>query len=161
MARSRVAQLVRFTGYVPHHESVALVRRAQLLFLPMHDLPPGERSRIVPGKTYEYMASGRPILAAVPDGDARDFLEACGTALVVRPNDVRGMVQALDRAYDSWVAHEPVGEIDEDFLAQFDRRHLAGALADALRGALAATPTESGARDTAADESSLSQAGPR
>ena len=40
--------------------------------LPMQDLRAGVRATIVPGKTYEYLATGRPILAAVPDGDARD-----------------------------------------------------------------------------------------
>ena len=60
VARSRVAQLVRFTGYVPHHESVALVRRAQLLFLPMHDLPPGERSRIVTREDLRVHGIGAP-----------------------------------------------------------------------------------------------------
>jgi len=66
-----VSRLVRFTGYVFHSESIQLVRTADLLFLPMHNLPAGKRSRIVPGKTYEYMASGRPILGAVPEGDER------------------------------------------------------------------------------------------
>ena len=75
----------------------------------MHDLRPGSRARIVPGKTYEYLAAGRPILAAVPDGDARDFLSQCGTALLCRPDDVEGMVQQLDRAYNTWKNGRPIG----------------------------------------------------
>ena len=54
----------------------------------MHDLPEGFRARrIVPGKTYEYLAARRPILAAVPDGDARDLLaqDAGGDCSAVRP----------------------------------------------------------------------------
>jgi hypothetical protein len=68
-------------SYVPPAESVALIRLADLLFLPMRDLPPGVRVTIVPGKTYEYLASRRPILAAVSDGDARDLLESGGAFL--------------------------------------------------------------------------------
>ncbi len=34
------------------------MRSADLLFLPMQNLPPGVRATIVPGKTYEYLASG-------------------------------------------------------------------------------------------------------
>ena len=40
---------------------------------------PGVRATIVPGKTYEYLASGTTILGAVPEGDARDILEEAGT----------------------------------------------------------------------------------
>jgi glycosyltransferase involved in cell wall biosynthesis len=82
---------VRMLGYVEHPRAVSLMRSADLLFLPMHDLPRGQRATIVPGKTYEYLASGRPILAAVPDGDARDILTEAGSAFVCRPTDVESM----------------------------------------------------------------------
>ena len=68
------ASIVETPGYLAHDETVALLRSADLLFLPMHDLPEGRRATIVPGKTYEYLASRRLILAVVPDGDARDLL---------------------------------------------------------------------------------------
>src|SRR5207237_1794635 len=42
---------VQVPGYVSHSESVALLRSADLLFLPMHDLPTGVRAGLVPGKT--------------------------------------------------------------------------------------------------------------
>ena len=85
----------RLPGYLPHAEAVALIRSADLLFLPMHKLPDRMRATIVPGKTYEYVASGRPILAAVPEGDARDLLLAAGTGLVCDPDDVDAMVEII------------------------------------------------------------------
>ncbi len=89
---------VRTHGYLAHAESIDLIRSADLLFLPMHDLPTGTPATIVPGKTYEYLASGRPILAAVPDGDARDLLSAApATAFVCRPDDVAGMASIIER----------------------------------------------------------------
>ena len=81
-------------GYLPHRAVLELIRSADLLFLPMHDLPRGCRARVVPGKTYEYLAAGRPILAALPDGDARDLLESIPTARVCRPDDVDGLAAA-------------------------------------------------------------------
>lgn len=82
-------------GYLPHAEAISLMRSADVLFLPMHDLPPGTRARTVPGKTYEYLASGRPILAALPEGDARDLVAGQPRAWVCRPTDVRAMGDAL------------------------------------------------------------------
>ena len=88
---------VRARGLLPHAETVALMRRADLLFLPMHDLPPGRRAGLIPYKTYEYLAAGRPILAAVPDGDVRDMLAPLERASLVRPSDVDGMAAAIRR----------------------------------------------------------------
>lgn len=128
-----LSDVVRFAGYLPHRESLQLVRGADLLFLPMHNLPPGQRCLIVPGKTYEYMASGRPILAAVPDGDARDFLNRCGTALVCRPDDVAGMMQYLEQAYRAWRSGQAIGSLRQDFVDQFERHRLTSHLASAFR----------------------------
>ena len=78
------------------------------------------------------MASGRPILAAVPDGDARDFLSQCGTALLCRPDDVEGMVQQLDKAYNAWKHGRPIGPLNKEFVEQFEGRRLTAQLAQAF-----------------------------
>jgi glycosyltransferase involved in cell wall biosynthesis len=87
-------------GYVSHSSAVALMRTADLLFLPMHELEQG-RATIVPGKTYEYLAAGAPILAAVPEGDVRDALEAGGRTTFCRPRDVAALAVAVERAFDT------------------------------------------------------------
>ena len=56
---------------------------------------PGPAPRIVPGKTYEYLGSGRPILAAVPEGDARDLFTEAGGALICPPAGVDCLAQAI------------------------------------------------------------------
>jgi glycosyltransferase involved in cell wall biosynthesis len=122
-----------------------LVRTADMLFLPMHNLPTGKKSRIVPGKTYEYMATGQPILAAVPDGDARDFLEQSGTSFICRPDDVEAMVQILDRVYTAWKTGRSIVHPNREFIGQFTRRKLTIVLArtfDQLLGEQAPEPRE-------------------
>jgi glycosyltransferase involved in cell wall biosynthesis len=126
---SGVAKFVRFPGYLSHRDSVQMVRTADLLFLPMHNLIAGRRSRIVPGKTYEYIASGRPILAAVPDGDARDFLRQAGTAVITAPNDVDAMAGELHRIHEAWKNGVQLAEVDPEFIRKFDRVNLTKNLA--------------------------------
>jgi glycosyltransferase involved in cell wall biosynthesis len=116
---------VRFLGYVPHEQSVRLIRTADLLFLPLHDLPQGERLSIIPGKTYEYLASGTPILGAVPDGDARDLLASSGRVLLTRPSDSEAMADHL-RAELGKPARPHVAGSDFPWL---ERRHLTSELA--------------------------------
>jgi hypothetical protein len=109
------------------------MRSADLLFLPMHDIAPGRRATIVPGKTYEYLASGRPILAAVPAGDARDMLAGSPQARMCRPGDSAAIEAIIRAEVARWQEAGPVRtEVVPDLLARFDRRRLAGELAAAL-----------------------------
>ena len=116
-------------GYLAHASTIELLRAADLLFLPMHDLAEGLRARIIPGKTYEYLASRTPVLAAVPDGDTRELLEAAGNADVCRPTDVEAMSGAIERRVDNWRAGIEPPPPDPDLLRRFDRHRLTTELA--------------------------------
>jgi Glycosyltransferase Family 4/Glycosyl transferases group 1 len=141
--------VVRAHGYLPHDETVALLRSADLLFLPMHGLPPGTRARIVPGKTYEYLAAGPPVLAAVPDGDARDLLLRAGHADVRRPDDVAGLEAAVAAAVDRWLDGGERPRAKTDVVDRYERREQSKALAGVF-DTLAGEPHET--REPAAAE---------
>jgi glycosyltransferase involved in cell wall biosynthesis len=133
--REATARFVHSHGYLPHEESVAALRGADLLFLPMHNVPIGYRTRIIPGKTYEYLAAGPTILAAAPEGDARDILERSGNAVVTRPDDVPAMADAIVTQIERNGAGS--GTVDPSFLARYERRELTRRLAavfDSLTG---------------------------
>jgi glycosyltransferase involved in cell wall biosynthesis len=131
--------LIHEHGYLSHEDSVALVRSADLLFLPMQDLPAPARATIVPGKAYEYLGSGRPLLAAVPDGDARDLLTRVPWARVCRPADSEAMARIVGELVERKLANgrEPDGDVC--LVADYDRRALTGLLADVFDG-VAKTP---------------------
>lgn len=141
---------VRALGYLPHRETIDLLRSANLLFLPMQNLPEGVRATIVPGKTYEYLASGRPILAAVPDGDARDLLREAGNAHVCRPDDVAGMARAIALEVERWRTGASVPAPDPDVVARYERRRLTGELAALFDAVCAERSVAGGARSVAA-----------
>ncbi len=136
-SRSPVVQL---HGYLDHPETVALQRSADLLFLPMHDLPPGARTTIVPGKTWEYLASRNPILAAVPDGDARDVLTEAGSVLLTRPSDVGAMAEAIHGELGRVQANEPPRRPEADVVGRFAYPHLTRELATVFDAVLANAP---------------------
>ena len=129
VAVARRSPATRILGFLSHEDSRALVRTADLLFLPMHDLPAGSRATVVPGKTYEYVASGRPILAAVPEGDARDLLAAAGTATLCRPTDSGAIADAIVAAYERAQGGSPAPKVPEQLLGRNEYRSLARELA--------------------------------
>ena len=135
---SGIPQLVKLPGYLSHPESVSLIRGADLLFLPMHNLPDGTRATIVPGKTYEYMATGNPILAAVPEGDVKDFLQQCGTAFICKPDDVKGMIAILDKTFRAWQHGEKIVKFNNSFVKKFERKYLTSKLATFFNSVLQA-----------------------
>jgi glycosyltransferase involved in cell wall biosynthesis len=124
------SRLVRLVGYQTHEAAIALMRSADLLFLPMQNLPEGMRATIVPGKTYEYLAAQRPILAAVPEGDARDLLLDAGTAHLCAPDDVTAMAAAIEAQLGGTGALR--ARPPRDLLARIERRALAGEVAALL-----------------------------
>jgi glycosyltransferase involved in cell wall biosynthesis len=132
---------VKRVGYLSHTESVALMQSADALFLPMHDLAPGRRARIVPGKTYEYLGAGRPILAAVPDGDARELLLRAGNAAVCRPRDVSGLAEALRGLVAGRYPAEPLAGV----VGGYERRLQAQRMARILDGIAAPEPVSTAA----------------
>ena len=126
--------MFRAHGYLAHSKAIELMRSADLLFLPMQDLPSGTRAGLVPGKTYEYLASGRPILAAVPDGDARDLLAAAGDVYLCRPADVTAIVNAIEHAVGRWRTGASFLPRGPDVLAPYERRYQTRQLAALLDG---------------------------
>ena len=148
---ARTSPAVRLHGYVSHSEAVDLMRSADLLFLPMQKMPAGTRSGIVPGKTYEYLAAGRPILGAVPEGDTREILHAAGNAYVCEPDDVQAMTRAIEseRERRRAVGAAPFAA-SPDVLERFERRTQARRYAELLDAVTNEPPRES-ATDPAAD----------
>jgi CelD/BcsL family acetyltransferase involved in cellulose biosynthesis len=84
----------------------------------------------IPGKTYEYLRAGRPILALTPEGALANFLRRTGAGWVVNPKDDAGVLGAVRERYQQWKAGEPGPSADPRIVAGFDRRKLTSRLAE-------------------------------
>jgi glycosyltransferase involved in cell wall biosynthesis len=89
-----LAEVARFRGQVTYAESRALQAGAGVLVLLQASGPGYEVA--IPGKLYEYVASGRPILAFLAPGEAADLVRESG-GWVVPPDDERGAAEAFAR----------------------------------------------------------------
>ncbi len=127
---SSCKQIFVLTGYISHKESINYLFSANLLFLPMHGMARGCRATTVPGKIFEYMATGRPILAGVPEGDARDILMKSGLAYISPPDDTKSMLIGLKSIYCDWENNVNSYKPNWDYISTFDRKNLAKKLAE-------------------------------
>ncbi|MBL4806168.1 MAG: glycosyltransferase [Rhodobacteraceae bacterium] len=126
---SAVGHIVTFFGYVPHDQAVVKVKQADALFLPLHGAKAGRRSRIVPGKTYEYLATGRPILGCLPEGDARELIQKCEVGVVADPLCPEDIADGLIAVWEKAQSMKKDRQV-EPWIMEYERKALSLKLAD-------------------------------
>jgi glycosyltransferase involved in cell wall biosynthesis len=131
--RPALSSRIHRVGQVEHARAVAAMRSASLLLLVANTTPGAEAT--VPGKLFEYLALGRPILAICPpESSTADVLRQSGspTAYAAPPDDPAAIASALYAAFEAHRHASAAPHASEVTLSRFDRRALAGELAHIL-----------------------------
>ncbi|MDQ7040773.1 MAG: glycosyltransferase family 4 protein [Rhodothermus sp.] len=122
-------KVVTLRGYLPHHTAIAALKAADVLWLTVGEQPGA--AGITTSKLFEYIGTGKPILALMPDGEGRKILQAYGAAYLAPPHDVEAIARTMARLYADWKrAALPTG--NARVIRQFDRQKLTGKLATLL-----------------------------
>ena len=117
------ATQVEFRGQLDHASTIEGMRSADALLLVANTTPGAEAT--VPGKLFEYLAMGRPVLAvAPPDSSTADVLQQTGGGWLAPAGEPEAIASVLAQAFYD----RPRGA-DRRQVARFDRRVLAGDLA--------------------------------
>jgi len=117
--------------YLPHHEALARTRQATVMLLLVTQSD--KNLRILPGKTFEYMRTGKPILALGPKGGEVDrILTGSKTGTMLSYTDLQQVTSTLQRYFTEWqkngkVARPPVIRIQD-----YSRRALTQKLATVM-----------------------------
>jgi glycosyltransferase involved in cell wall biosynthesis len=96
-----VGDLVHHVGYMPRPEALKLQRGADALLL----ITSRDRCEAT-GKLYEYMASGRPVLALAEGNEAARIVAETNIGRLVAPDDVEGIAGALADTLDGALQRE-------------------------------------------------------
>src|SRR3954470_9332798 len=119
--------------YVARRRSLELQRDSEVLLLLIPEA--GGRGRgVLSGKVFEYLAAERPILAVVPpDGAAARLIRETGAGIVVAPEDIAGIRDALIGLHRRWKAGGLAGTpLDAATKERLSRRTRVAELAELL-----------------------------
>lgn len=116
-------------GYVSHKDSIQGIRNADLLLLT--NFPEEKSKGIIPGKLFEYMATGNPILAVGPEGgDVERILTETGAGsyfLHGRKDEVKNFIL---NEYENW-KKDPVKNPSSK-IELYSRKNLTAKLSEIL-----------------------------
>jgi len=126
--------IVDFAGPLPHPESRRLQRQADLLAL----WKPRDFPTMVPGKLYEYLDAGRPLVALLEPGEEAAALVRRAGGAIVAPGDREALAAEIERRYAAWREGRATGGQRPGWLAEYERARLAGRLAGLLDECVAA-----------------------
>ena len=130
IARFGLQHHVQLHGYVDHAKAVEKQRASQVLLL--LEIDSDETKAILPGKLFEYMASGRPIMAIGPEGSAVEtLLSETQSGTYHSHHDIAGLKAQVMQLFNSYSKGNL--KSDQRNIEQYSRRALTGRLADLIK----------------------------
>ena len=121
-------KVVKVLDYLSHGEAVMLMASSDLLLYPIAHWASRD---FIPGKTFEYLASGRRILAIGPNVEGMEILKSSNRADHFSHDNKEGIKAALLERYNSKRQMRPA-ELRGFDLSQYERRQLTKTLASVL-----------------------------
>ncbi len=122
--------VTHFAGNIPHDDLILLYGSSSLLILILTGYRDAEG--FLPGKLFEYMATGLPILGVGPvQGDAADVLRASGAGVMVDSENADGIQAALLQVFQQWSKNEKPAQ-GENRIGEFSRREITARLVHIL-----------------------------
>lgn len=123
--------VVEFYGGLGHRESILLMVKADVLLL---ILPTGKGSDSwIPGKLYEYLRCGRPILALIPEeSDCEDIIKSANAGFIAPPADLHKIETEIIKCHTMWKNQCLNTKYNTGIVEQYERKRLSGQLAEVL-----------------------------
>ena len=127
-----LSAVTMFTPNIPHEALIREYGSSSLLLLILTGYKDAEG--FLPGKLFEYFATGLPVLGVGPvEGDAGKLLRETKAGLMIDSNDPAGLTAALAGAHAEW-AKLSSPRADRAGVMRFSRKAITGQLAGILEG---------------------------
>ncbi len=131
-------------GYLEHVHCIENLMDSDVLWMMINR---SERSDLhSTGKLYEYFGAGKPILACVPEGVARESLKNHGAVKLTEPDDAEAISEAILEYYEQF-KNNSLPKPNSVYAAAYDRKKLTGELASIFDSLLKTDDVKSGKKD--------------
>jgi glycosyltransferase involved in cell wall biosynthesis len=107
-----LSKMLSHVGQLTRPEALALQRRADVLVL----ITAPDLVWELPGKLFEYIGAGRPVLALAEGNEAARVVHETGVGWTVAPLDVPAIAQALERIAAGELRTEPDEAVIERYV---------------------------------------------
>ena len=125
-----LGDILLLKGHVPHFEAIQCLLESDALLLVIAKAKKGDEM-IITSKVYEYLASGKPILALVPpDGLAADLIREAKAGLVINPEDVDSIKKGILKFYNMYKNGNCRFPIDSNVVGRYEYKRLSSELAN-------------------------------
>ncbi len=120
--RFSLEDVVSIKGFISHSACIEKMHNADVLLYILGQ----SKSPLytVAARLYEYMASMKPILALVPEGDSANFLKKSGLAFFANPTDSEDIAKVIYKLYEKWEKGLLEVSFDKDFIEKFEYENL-------------------------------------
>lgn len=123
--RANLSSQLESIGYMPHKESIGYLFESSVLLLLIPDVQ--ENKGILTGKFFEYLATGRPILAIGPtDGDVAGILRETGAGFIFNYDDVSDLKDKIMELFTNFKVGN--GDHPSKEIEKYSRKQLTGNL---------------------------------
>lgn len=116
--------------YLPHSESVRHLFQSDALLMIVDDFVGNDE--IVPGKVFEYIGSGKPIITIAPEGAVAEVIRETGSGLVADARDIERIADIVFTFYQAWKEKRPAIQQNRDAITRYERKEITRQLASLL-----------------------------
>lgn len=132
-ANATFSDSIEVISYVPHAESVRWLFRSDVLLLVVDEAKDSEE--IVPGKVYEYIGTGKPVLAIAPQHSAiAELIRSTNAGFVAHQSEIEKTAELLRTMIHAHRTATPITAPNMQEIQRFERRESARELAKLLTG---------------------------
>ncbi|MEE9430935.1 MAG: glycosyltransferase [Melioribacteraceae bacterium] len=121
--KNEIWDMVKYVEYLPHVEALSFTEHTSVLLLLVTQSQ--NNRRILPGKTFEYMRTGKYIFALGPeDGEVARIISETKTGTVVDYSDLDKIRNTLEEQFNNWALNKLSIQPNAKEIRKYSRKNL-------------------------------------